>query len=479
MSVAENTNYQKDYDSCLTELFFRIKSLRQKINHTVLKDELTQCTHDSSYLNYYLNYVDYDDYKLSAIYSDKHSQSLKHNDDFINRIVNHCNFIVLEQHTLLPIVTFFNKSPTNSDTVKSLKEILPGEWSNIEFTKFHLNGKHICLFNYNDQWYICHSRTIEKIDSTGQGQTNTAKILLDFLNEKNISLDMVNKQNVYHILLKHSSFKKFATHLNCLNSLTKLNESGMSLLWVCDKMCNLISCTGTDEIGNNIQYEKRNYFSCVDELLTSLEIMNNDDVSSKNIQYGGYFIKILSDDKKTYKCCFLKTDVYKYISSLLPKHTNQYKNYLELYQYDKLTEILPYLHKYPADVIRRINMSVKILSKEILNIYHLTRKKQNCELYESLPPVYKKILYDLHKIYVNQKLGEFIVKSNDILKEKKSISVDIVYNYLKNTKNADLIKLFEERRVLMHDLNKIKFNCSEIMSVNNIDIITQTELMFS
>jgi tRNA nucleotidyltransferase/poly(A) polymerase len=207
--------------------------------------------------------------------------------------------------------------------------------------------------------------------------------------------------------------------------------------------------------------------------------MNKEDIASKNIQFGGYFIRILSEDKKRYMLLCLRTEIYNNILSVLPKHDNQYKSFLELYQCDKLTEVLPYLHKYPADVIRRINMSVRILSKEILNIYHLTRKKQNCELYESLSFSYRKVLYDLHQIYVNQKNIDFHVKSHDILKEKKSISVDIVYMYLKELKNSDLIKIFEERNKLINELKKINFHYEEILSVTNIDIITQTELMFS
>ena len=152
-------------------------------------------------------------------------------------------------------------------------------------------------------------------------------------------------------------------------------------------------------------------------------------------------------------------------------------NYLQLYQNNKLGDVLLYLHKYPADVIRRINMSIKILSKELLNIYHLTRKKQNSDLYEILPQSYKKSLYDLHKIYVDQKFGEFSTKFHELLIEKKSISVDIVYNYVKDLLTTNLLQIFSDREILINQLNKINHDLTGIINVDNIDILTQIKLM--
>ena len=122
-------------------------------------------------------------------------------------------------------------------------------------------------------------------------------------------------------------------------------------------------------------------------------------------------------------------------------------------------------------------MSIKTLSKEILNIYHLTRKKQNSNLYDCLAQSYKKVLYDLHRIYVNQKYEGFIIKSEEMLTEKKSISVDIVYNYLKSMTCEDLLQIFIDRSQLIEKLNEINYEYEEILYVDNIDIITQIELM--
>ena len=106
------------------------------------------------------------------------------------------------------------------------------------------------------------------------------------------------------------------------------------------------------------------------ELIISLESLGNDDIINKFLSCGGYHVKIKTNNM--YICCFLRTKIYKHILLSLPSHDNKHRNYLELYQNNLLGDILPYLHKYSADVVRRINIAIKILSKEILKkgIYH-------------------------------------------------------------------------------------------------------------
>lgn len=438
-------------------------------------------------------YKCYDDYKLIIANKNESFQKIKsfESSDEINM---GSNFVVFNTQGK-EIVSFINNQKIDEDAINDLKILSENEWKIVEINKLQLHTKHICLFYNIDSWYVAYSNTIEKFQyvslkdnvlnelTPDDIQTpqicytdKIIKLLCNYFASKFIDLDVCNKNLVYHLLLRDNEFKQ-----NNLGSISKPIETTINLLWICDKYCKIAnphSIDLTDEIVNKIQYEKKVHFSCLDELLMSIEFMNNEDVSTKNIQFGGYMIKLFDKLNNINKLYCIRTNIFKYITSILPKYDNQYKSFLELYQNDKLTDVLPYLHKYPADVIRRINMSVKILSKEILNIYHLTRKKQNKELYESLPLSYRKVLYDLHKIYVNQKHGEFITKSFDLLKEKKSVSVDIVYSYLKGIRNNELIKLFDERRTLLNDLKKINFKYDEIMSVTNIDIITQTELMF-
>jgi hypothetical protein len=439
----------------MVDLFSRIKKLRDKLNFDVLDDELSKWKLDSQYINYHINLKKYDDIGLFLLYPDNVSPSLRHNDNLIDSIVRNCELMVFELDSLRPITTFYNKTYFDD---KALDIINDTNWDNIEITKYCLESKHICIFNNNKNWYyvIRGDNTLTKLESGGDIYGNFC-----------LNLNELNSDHVYHFLLKHKNFRKIGY---CGDNY----ENSLSLLWVCDKNLNLVSYTENITLAPR---EKVYYFSCLDELTTSLEIMSNNTIVSKSLIFGGYFIKILSPDKTRYILCALMSDIYKYILSVLPKYSNQYVNYLQLYQHNNLGEVLQYLHKYPTDVIRRINMSIKTLSKEILNIYHLTRKKQNSNLYDCLAQSYKKVLYDLHKIYVNQKYEGFIIKSDEILIEKKSISVDIVYNYLKSLSCENLLQIFIDRSPLIEKLNEINYEHEEILYVDNIDIVTQIELM--
>lgn len=467
----------------LVSILSRIKSINTNLVDIDIDVESIQQNEE---INNMFNCKYYDDYQLIIIYKNDTCLKLKNSDVMQNDsgINMGSNFIILNNQGE-QIVSFFNKKKYDQDAINELKLLVEDDWKSIEINKLQLHVKHVCLFNYKDIWYVAYSNVIERFiygqhclndEPTNFVKSKVVSILSDYLSSKFVDLNACDKNLSYHLLIRDNEFKK-----NNLGSIMKSIETNVNLLWICDKSCKLINLSNSseNEIVNKIQQEKKIHFSCLDEMLMSTELMNNEDIITKNIQYGGYLIKMFDKVNNVYKLYCIRTDIYKYITSILPKYDNQYKSFLELYQNDKLTEVLPYLHKYPADVIRRINMSVKILSKEILNIYHLTRKKQNKELYESLPLSYRKTLYDLHKIYVNQKYGEFISKSHDLLKEKKSVSVDIVYSYLKSIKNNELIKLFDDRRKLIEELHRIGFKYDEIISINNIDIITQTELMFS
>ena len=364
---------------------------------------------------------------------------------------------------------------------KAIQFINTQNWDNVEVTKYHIDSKHLCLFNDNNEWVVDILFEYDKCTDVLQKENDQKRyeydinLLSNAFSELNIDLELVDKKYIYHFLLFNNLYKQIGHS----KSISRIN-----LLWVNDNNQNIINenliC---DEI-KKVHLEKKIHFSCLDELLTSLEIMNNNDIINKNIIYGGYCVKVISDNK--YIFCILRTDIYINIINILPNHENKYIKFLELYQFNKLNDVIPFLHKYPSDVVRRINMSIKTISKEILNIYHLTRRQQNPELYNSLPSNYKELIYNLHKIYVTEKCDEYMTVPIDKTnfeteleyRKKKSVSVDIVYNYLKNMKNHDLLKIFEYRKILIDTLHNINYDYSHIFYIDNIDLTVQLELMF-
>lgn len=440
-------------DTYLANLFSRIKSLRDDLTVEILEDELNKWKNESTYFNYHINILEYPEYNLFILYYNNDNNKKCY---ISQSLASQIKLGVFKYNSFEQILTFYNCSLYDNDAIDYISTNVINWDNNIIVTKLSLESQHICLFNDNNIWYITYPNKIIKIDDTTDIIANCLNSLID-------NIDKFNSDYIYHILLKDKSLKKIGS-----NDV----KSEITILWISDKMMNIID----NNILLPIPYEKKYYFSCLDELQTAIEIEYNNDIINKSLSFGGYHIKVISNDGIITNC-ILRSDLYKYILSVMPNNKNQHINYLELYQKNLLSDILPYIHKYPIDVIRRINMSIKILSKEILNIYHLTRKKQNSNLYDCLTQNYKKILYDLHKIYANQKYGEYIIKSTDILKEKKSISVDVVYNYIKNLQTSELLQIFSDRKIIMKNLDDISYSYDSILSVDNIDIITQIELM--
>lgn len=340
-----------------------------------------------------------------------------------------------------------------------------------EVHKYKLDTERVCMFYFEENWYVVHSGGLSLVNS----ETNDviARIL-----SSTISLDKLDIRLSYHLLVRHTSLRKLGMAFESYDRAT------VTKLWMCDGL--RVIRIGMDDI----EEEKSITFSCMDELLTALDVLNYNDMTAKRITYGGYMVKVYDKRNCRYSVVLLHTMIMKFVLESIPNYDNQYRNYVEMYQLNVLNDVLPYIHKYSVDVIKRINVSFRTLAKEVVNLYHLTRKKQNIGLYDRLTQSFRKILYDLHKIYVGDggekrsKRKESQVSCeewehersrDDDIYDKKSISVEIVYNHLKKMKSHELIQMFFDRKYLMTQPEVMAYG--EFLYVDNIDVAAQTELM--
>jgi hypothetical protein len=173
--------------------------------------------------------------------------------------------------------------------------------------------------------------------------------------------------------------------------------------------------------------------------------------------------------------------------------------HLKLYQTDKLNGFLQYISDTYTDVVKRINISISTMSREILDIYHMTRKKKNSALYNLLPQSYRQILYQLHSDYITQKNKNTSTISTNTVTDtnfaqyfsdesgssddsnsdhvhdsgddgKVSISVDNVYTKLKELDTSLLVNLFKDRDELMNTLNGTDIGLNPIKQCTNTKI---------
>lgn len=206
-------------------------------------------------------------------------------------------------------------------------------------------------------------------------------------------------------------------------------------------------------------------------IIEKLEEISLSNKNKKKITLIGYSIHIYNNGK-----CKGQYDIYNKIYQNIKiniTRDNIYQVYLELYQKNKLTDILPYISKYSYDIRYRLNACMKTISKEILNLYHMTRKKKEKEIYNELPELYKKILYDLHGTYISIRKTEIIDNKDIEYDETKSISIHDVNNYVKKLSYDILLKIYKERYII------IKSGCfGDMFNKDCIYTLIQSKLMF-
>jgi hypothetical protein len=201
--------------------------------------------------------------------------------------------------------------------------------------------------------------------------------------------------------------------------------------------------------------EKKVHFSCIDELIFDLEKISNIFETKKKISSNGYIIEYDNNDY------IINYNIYQKIIDIMPKYSNINKCYIELYKNDNLNFMISFMTIYCHDILNRVNLSIKNISKELLNIYHFTRKQQNKDLNDILTNTYRLLIDDLHKIFLySKKYDETYNNEKDFI-DKISLNNDIVYKYIKTINDDLLIKLYIDRDIVLEKIKNININFNE------------------
>ena len=344
-------------------------------------------------------------YDFTIIYTDDLSTNLCHSDKTINYIIHNIDFIIIDSNYTI-IKTYF-KNILVDNFNKTELEI---NWTKCKIY-YNYIGSYIYFFNHNNISYYFMKYYIKKLDDDPYIKSVDSNVPSVQINQ---NLD--DKIEEY-ILISH-----YHKHI--------LSYSD-------------------DFILENKKYYKLDsneiYFSCLDELEFDLNNSIKLHEKAKKLTNAGYCIKYNG------LIYIFPNKLYQKISNLLGNIKNINLSYLELYKSDNLNFIINYISLYPSDIIKRINTSFKTLAKEYLNLYHLTRKKAHPEIYDQLDTENRKILYELHNQFILTRNDEF--KLSDEFIDKKSLSVDIVYKYIKRIKLDILEHIYLNRNEL---IKKIK-----------------------
>ena len=335
----------------------------------------------------HIHIINYDELKL--IYTSNLNINLHHTNSVIDYIIHNIDFIITDNNYNL--ITYVQKNLSIDDNIRNE---ITDNWKKCS-VNYNYIGLYTIFFIHNDKKYYCLKYKINIFENS------PFKFITD---------------DVY------DNYTKPLHKIICYNKLKFILSYDMSY--------NII-----DKFVYNL--DKSINFNSFEELEDCLYKEINQADRNKKLHNGGYIINY--NDKKY----LLVNKIYDKIISILPKYNNINKIYLDLYKNDNLNKIINYLSPYSYDVIKRINFSMKTLSKEYLNIYHLTRKKSNPLLYDKMNNDNKKILYELHTIFINTRKNEYM--TTEYFVDKKSLNVDIVYKYLKKLNTDQIIQIFLER----------------------------------
>lgn len=436
------------------------------IDYEDLKTELTKKDGDSLVYNLAIK----EDDAVSMIFYTNTQQSVKGN-DFATELENSCRSLVIDKKTLKPIASQYNKILYNKETV----EFLNGKnWSKIIVQKCY-EGTLVVVFFHNNKWYITTRRCLDAHQSSWIKDNSYCDMFLQSIKGK-FSLDDLNKNFSYHFVLIHYKNKNIVSY-------DWLGKEYMEIFHLMTVEKNTLKEVKY-KINNIVKYIPYEKYNNIDELFIELNKQDTIDRNRRKITLEGYVLKCYTGEifKSPFVVVKLQTKIYDTIVKIKPNNSNMHQCFLELYQTNKLSDYLPFFTDFSAETIKRIHLSMQNMAKELLDLYHITRGKNNQELYEALPSQYKKCIYEIHGLYIKYKEEEGKEENEakdakdtynayELPKLAKSINVYDVYHYLKSLKFSKLRQLYFDRAEIFNDMRFVFLNR------NCINTKSQTTLM--
>lgn len=442
------------------------------------------------------------------------SENLRHIDPVLDRVLHQTKVCVFDKSSFLPLF-YVEKAIKESEFAYAenensyLKSNVYNKISNFKEDEFnhdniciHKNyiGSYLVIFFHNNKWLFLFSNNVYEFNPVNHS------ILFEHLGQH---IDKLDTGMCYHIVLVDVRLRKLITPVCDTNYVV--------LIKITEKY------TLNESYSNPYDFfvtDHRIFMSCMDELVVRLEELDIKNSRNKKLIHRGFLMKIKTDDFEHIYIAY-DTHSYKKLMALVPKGLNLHEVHLRLYQTDKLNSFLQTVNDSYTDIVKRINISMSTMSREILDIYHMTRKKKNSSLYNILPPSYKHILYQLHSDYITQKndsdktdktietmsyaqallngsdkkikspfalshtiinednfnLQEINSIDSDDIDSKVSITVDNVYNKLKDSDTCTLTELYKDREELIKNIEAMNTNelKNPIKSCTNTKI--QTKLL--
>ena len=356
-----------------------------------------------------------------------------------------CRSVIIDKKTMRMMVTQYNKIIYNDQSLKLLQN---KNWNNVTIHPC-IEGTLLIVFNHNDKWYVSTRRCLDANESIWVKNTSYQTLFDETCKQLGFDITKLDPKYCYHFVLVHHKSKNIVSfpgkeyrdlyHIMTTEKYT-LNEMDCKL--------------------NGPKIVKQEFFPSIDQFIKHLKTLSDRDLRNKKITCEGYIVKYYlgQPNKSPFVLMKIQTDIYRKLLDIRPNNSNIYQIYLQLYQQDKLKDFVSFYTSYPDEVINRIKNSVNTLAHEVLDLYFATRGNKNTSLYELLPGSYRKILYDVHGMYLSN--------------TAKPIKATDIFHYFKQIDFPLFRKVFSDRIELLTNktLTFLNRECP--------DLRTQTSLMF-
>lgn len=374
------------------------------------------------------------------------------------------NTTVYQKTPFKKLFSFISPNCVNNRALCELKKI--DNLSNIYIKNSYDSIDFVLMYdNYKNKWRIITDKSLNGNDIYYKDNNNI--LIDDIIVSKNIDLDNLIKTDIYYLTYLH-----YKNH-NIINKYQYgTRNKNIYMNFILNKDNELImDCTENKDFYKNNNLN----FKSIDEILININNISYENSINKKISQEGYLIYYFHDD--FLYCYKLQTNIYQELKEI-KKHTQNINQlYLELYQSNKLKEYLPFFTSYSSEIIHRISISVRTISKEFLDIYHFLKKQKNPDLYENIPNSFNKVLYNIHAIYIDSKKSEKNIDFDELILNK-SITVHDIYHYIKSLSFNLLKQIYFDRLSIINKKN-INNEIYILINKNCIYTMTQTILMMS
>ena len=345
-------------------------NLLKNVNETFLKENHIKTLTDKDYPNLYL-------LKYNKDKSDLNVEGVKQ-----------ARGIILEKETNNVMCYSLDKFEDKNDLINT---------DDIDGWEFEdaIDGTQIRLYYYDSKWI---STTARRIDSK-KSKWNYVKTFYELFEdvEQLIDYELLNKDYTYTFILKHienrivsSVTKNELIHIHTRNNKT-LEEVDVDI---------------------KVPKPRKFHFVSFDDFIT--------DINKLDFENKGYVVKF---SNKRY---MFQSKEYEEVRDLKGNHLNINYNYLELLKNNKLDDFLDYFPEFQIK-FQSVIQKIDDLGLTLHDLYIQKNVKKEITLNDVFKD-YRKILYNLHGIYIN---------------EKTVITKEVVSNYIYELPIGYIVRLLK------------------------------------